>query len=326
MKLNDEKPPNVVEVWAEDVCYEITLWWEIRPALRMARERKSENKAVSEGEVGVEAIARAVERVRGKDGGPSLEVLLRTDDGTKGQYSGSGQAKDLGLGSELVGPHNSFGTTSQRASGPLRPLGPIRLRPLLASLGRLILGCRLLNIMGGLRISCLEGLGWATEARPRPWTWVKPNWGGACPFNWSSPSYLGGPNQSMSSLWVFDGLWRPLAEKQRLEENSKTDYALMEEASRYRNAPNFFRPLVCVSPSPPSSFSGRTPSGEYYDRSGAVLDASQRESPSRRATGRESSVLETVTRWELLEDNNGAMGASGKELCLASDSFPEVRG
>ncbi|RVW77204.1 hypothetical protein CK203_043344 [Vitis vinifera] len=72
----------------------------------------------------------------------------------------------------------------------------------------------------------------------------------------------------MSSLWVFDGLWRPLAEKQRLEENSKTDYALMEEASRYRNAPNFFRPLVCVSPSPPSSFSGRTPSGEYYDRSG----------------------------------------------------------
>ena len=130
----------------------------------------------------------------------------------------------------------------------------------------------------------------------------------------------------MSSLWVFDGLWRPSAEKQSLEENSKTDYALMEEASRYRNAPNFFRPLVCVSPSPPSSFSGRTPSGEYYDRSGAVLDASQRESPSRRATGRESSVLETVTRWELLEDNNGAMGASGKELCLASDSFPEVRG
>ncbi|RVW28745.1 hypothetical protein CK203_089263 [Vitis vinifera] len=54
----------------------------------MARERKSENKAVSEGEVGVEAIARAVERMRGKDGGPSLEVLLRTDDGTKGQYSG----------------------------------------------------------------------------------------------------------------------------------------------------------------------------------------------------------------------------------------------
>ncbi|RVW77237.1 hypothetical protein CK203_043343 [Vitis vinifera] len=130
VKLNDEKPPNVVEVWAEDVCYEITLWWEIRPALRMARERKSENKAVSKGEVGVEAIARAVERVRGKDGGPSLEVLLRTDDGTKGQYSGSGQAKDLGLGSKLVGPHDSFGTTSQQASGPSEASRPY---PLTAS-------------------------------------------------------------------------------------------------------------------------------------------------------------------------------------------------
>ena len=43
-------------------------------------------------------------------------------------------------------------------------------------------------------------------------------------------------------------------------------------------------------------------------------------------TGRESSVLETMTRRELLEDNNGVMGASGKELCLASDSSPKVRG
>ena len=61
MKLNGKKPPNVVEVWAKDVSYEITLWWEIRPALRRARERKSENKVVSEGEIGGEAIASAAE-------------------------------------------------------------------------------------------------------------------------------------------------------------------------------------------------------------------------------------------------------------------------
>ncbi|RVW28743.1 hypothetical protein CK203_089264 [Vitis vinifera] len=85
----------------------------------------------------------------------------------------------------------------------------------------------------------------------------------------------------MSSLWVFDGLWRPSAEKQSLEENSKTDYALMEEASRYRNAPNFFRPLVCVFSFSPFFFFWSDSIGEYYDRSGAVLDASQRESPSR---------------------------------------------
>ncbi|RVW91418.1 hypothetical protein CK203_038567 [Vitis vinifera] len=40
VKLNKEKPPNVVEVWTEEFCYELTLWWEIRPAVRMARERK----------------------------------------------------------------------------------------------------------------------------------------------------------------------------------------------------------------------------------------------------------------------------------------------
>ena len=136
---------------------------------------------------------------------------------------------------------------------------------------------------------------------------------------------MGGLDQSWSSLLVMDGLWRPSAEKQSLEENSKTDDALMEEALRYGNASNFFGPLVCVSPSPPSSFSGWTPPGEYYDRSRAVLDASQREFLDRRMIGRMSSTLKTVDRWELLEDNNGAMETSGKELCLAGESVPEVR-
>ena len=97
---------------------------------------------------------------------------------------------------------------------------------------------------------------------------------GARSLNGSDPSSVGGLDQSWSSLLVMDGLWRPSAEKQSLEENSKTYDALMEEALRYGNAFNFFGPLVCVSPSSPSSFSGQTPPGEYYDLSGAVLDAS----------------------------------------------------
>ena len=124
---------------------------------------------------------------------------------------------------------------------------------------------------------------------------------------------------------MTDGLWRPSVEEQSLEENSKIDDALMEEALRYGNASNFFGPLVCVSPSPPSFFSGWTPPGEYYDRSGVVLDASQREFMDRRMIGRMSSVKKTVDREELLEDNNGEMGSSGKELCLAGESVPEIR-
>ena len=272
VKLNGEKPPNVVEVWAKDVCYEITLWWEIKPALRMARERKSENKVVLEGEVGGEAIARVVEHVRGKDGDPSLEDLLQTDDGTRGQSSGSGQAVDPSLGSELVGPHNSIGPSSLWDSGPSEASGPYSLTAFPRKFGPPYFGLppvkdygRALDKLGG---PGLGGRGPASSLNVG-----EAQLGVACPFNWSGPSNLGGPDQSMSSLWVFDGLWRPSAKEQSLEENLKTDCALMEEASRYGNATNFFGTLVCVSPSPPSFF-GRTPSGEYYDRSGAVLDAS----------------------------------------------------
>ena len=80
VKLNDEKPPNVVEVWAEDLCYEVTLWWEIRHVLKTAMARKSGNIVCIEGE----AIARTIEPVRGKDDSPRLEDLLRLVDGTRG--------------------------------------------------------------------------------------------------------------------------------------------------------------------------------------------------------------------------------------------------
>ena len=56
--------------------------------------RKGKSKLVSEGEVGGEVTARAGGRVRGLVGGPSLEVLLQFDDGTRGQSSGSGSVAD----------------------------------------------------------------------------------------------------------------------------------------------------------------------------------------------------------------------------------------
>ena len=88
VKLNGEKLPNVVEVWAEDLCYEVTLWWEVRLVLRAAMARKSRNIVGTEGEVGGEAIERAVERVRGEDDGSRLEDLLRPTVGIRGQTSG----------------------------------------------------------------------------------------------------------------------------------------------------------------------------------------------------------------------------------------------
>ena len=92
MKLNGEKLPNVVEVWAKDLCYEVTLWWEVRSVLRTAMARKSRNIVGTEGEVGGEAIKLAVERVRGEDNAPRFEDLLRPAVGMRGQTSGSRQA------------------------------------------------------------------------------------------------------------------------------------------------------------------------------------------------------------------------------------------
>ena len=100
----------------------------------------------------------------------------------------------------------------------------------------------------------------------------------------------------------------------------------MEEALRYGNNSIPIGTLVSSSSSSPSSFSDRTPLGEYYDRSGAGLEKFQRESSGRMVIGKESSVMETVTRWELMEANNGNLEESGEELCLASAMPLEVKG
>ena len=86
--------------------------------------RKGKSKLVSEGEVGGEVSARAGGRVRGLVGGPSLEVRLQSDDGTRGQSSGSGPTADLDSGLVLDGPQESCGLAPQWALGPSDASGP----------------------------------------------------------------------------------------------------------------------------------------------------------------------------------------------------------
>ena len=48
-----------MEVRTEEYCYVLSLWWEIRPTMRMVREEKGKSILVSEGEDGGEGYARA---------------------------------------------------------------------------------------------------------------------------------------------------------------------------------------------------------------------------------------------------------------------------
>ena len=99
--------------------------------------------------------------------------------------------------------------------------------------------------------------------------------GEARPSMLIGPSLLGGPDSGISSFWVKDGPRRPYEEELQFDERSKTDCALMEEALMYGNDPILIGSLVSGSSSSPSSFSGQTPLGEYYDLFGAGLDITQ---------------------------------------------------
>ena len=63
VKRNGEEFPNVVEVWVEELCYSLTLWWEARPVMRATMAGKRGKKVATGEEVGGEACTRAGEHV-----------------------------------------------------------------------------------------------------------------------------------------------------------------------------------------------------------------------------------------------------------------------
>ncbi|RVW88361.1 hypothetical protein CK203_040920 [Vitis vinifera] len=270
-----------------DIDYKTEMLEDLQPTMRMVREEKGKSILVSEGEDGGEGYARAGGRVRGLVEGSSLEVRLQSDDGTRGQSSGSGLNVGPDSGLVLGGPHESCGLAMQWALGPYDASGSFQPTALPCESGLTHIGLppdvgrASKKLIGGAR------LGTRGPDSPLP-----------CSF-----------------LMVTNGLWRPSAKEQRLVENSL----------RYGIASNFYGPLVCVSPSPPSSFSGRTPLEEYYDRSRVALDASQREVMDRRMIERTPAAMKSMDCWEMMEDNNGMMGASGQDLYLVGEMDPEIR-
>ncbi|KAJ9675822.1 hypothetical protein PVL29_024664 [Vitis rotundifolia] len=145
VKRNGEALPNAVEVWIEELCYSVTLWWEVRPVMKVTTTGKrvpttgERGKTVAMGEeVRGETSTRASERVNEAMEGSRLEAILLTADGTRGQSSGSGQSRDLTWSDDGLpgGPHVSGGLALLGQTKPSRwtkaaessgraPFGPV---------------------------------------------------------------------------------------------------------------------------------------------------------------------------------------------------------
>ena len=95
----------------------------------------------------------------------------------------------------------------------------------------------------------------------------------------SSPSPSRSPFSETPLFWEKDGQ-RRLCEAELLsKERSKTDLALFEEALRYESDSFQFGCLVSGPYSSPSSFSGRTPLGEYCILFGDGKERDEGENP-----------------------------------------------
>ncbi|RVW83794.1 hypothetical protein CK203_041774 [Vitis vinifera] len=90
VKVNGDEIPSAVEIWVDERCYVLTLWWEIRPLLRIFPTDQSGKKAAVDAEVGGEAVTRAGKRVVEEGNGTSYEVMIQSADGMQRQSSGSG--------------------------------------------------------------------------------------------------------------------------------------------------------------------------------------------------------------------------------------------
>ena len=109
-----------------------------------------------------------------------------------------------------------------------------------------------------------------------------------------APSHSGSPLSEISLFWERDGL-RRLSEAEFLHiKRTKTDLALVEEASRYDNVPFQSGCLISEPLSFPSPFFGRTPVGEYCDLSGLEKERDEGENPLQMLIGTESPLSETV--------------------------------
>ena len=131
--------------------------------------------------------------MRGLVGGPSLEVRLQTNDGTRGQSSGSSPAADSDLGLVLDGPQESCGLAPQWALGPSDASGPFSPTASPCDSGPSHLGLSLDYGRASKKLIGRTGLGVRGPDSSLVFNADVAQLRGARPLNGSGPSSGGGP-------------------------------------------------------------------------------------------------------------------------------------
>ncbi|KAJ9683127.1 hypothetical protein PVL29_018924 [Vitis rotundifolia] len=311
VKIKGKELPNTVEIWVEEECYTLTLWWEVRPFLKSSPVGKKGKISGSEGEVEGEGTTRAGKHVRLGEGVSSLDALLQPVDGTGAQSSGLGGLVDrpretfrvqngLLRGMQGLGGPSKLGVSDGPFLGP-GPDGPFPSSSSPREAGPSSCGPLFSEASRGPKVA-------------------------ASPLEGSGPVSSRNTGAESPSFWELDDQWRK-AEVELQEKLSTTDSALCEEASRYEDAPIHL--VDSASSSLPLLFFGWTPLGECYGHSGDERDLVEGETPRWLSFGLGISEAEFTNCWELKENNNGSIGNNedyGKELCLLQPAPLDVKG
>ena len=246
VKLTDEEIPSMVEIRVEGVCYSLTLWWEVRPIMRVLPvARRGKNNGV-EGEVEGDVSARAGKRVLEEVDNARIETHLQSADGTRGQTGGPGLlwARFQGLVGSLVGDQEGlqgepikFGLIGAFRSSDLGfGLDPVSF----PKAGSYPIGPS--SLEGSRRLKALETIGSHGPARMDDCRGPPQSLVGcfrvALPIVWAGPNHLRDPDAESFPFWEKDGRRKQIEEERYSVERSRTDNSLIEEASRYGCAPN----------------------------------------------------------------------------------------
>ena len=326
VKVNGDELPSAVEIWVDERCYVLTLWWEIRLLLRIFPTDQSRKKAAVDAEVGGEAVTRAGKRVVEEGNDTSYEVMIQSVDGMQRQSSRSGcplgPIRGHGMlgrtsgggpvlgGSSKKGPVEvPFPSPNDLAFGAFGP-GPFSL----SVAGPSSYGLCTRMAHGQTKVSGINVDLGLVRGQYHSGPGGKAQVGEASSLVRVDPIVVGRPVSESSIFWEKDDLRKQFEKESQAMEKSKTDLALIEEASRYGNVLNFKGTLVSGLSPPLCFFHGRTPEREYYDYSGAVCEAGQGEAPLCMLNASGFTEGKTVSRWELVEAINGCSIVSGAEL------------